>query len=101
MTINSSVPMQPMQMENMYGSGNGNGGMRDIMQSLSQDQRVQLRDQMSSLSMEDRQNLISQMQQIDKSNMSSQEYFNSLMDLINQTQNSEIQMSYNSFSIYA
>jgi len=96
--------MKPMQMGNMYGSGgagNGNGGMRDIMQSLSQDQRVQLRDQMSSLSMGDRQNLISQMQQIDKSNMSSQEYFNSLLDVINQTQNSQIQMSDNSFSTYA
>ncbi|MFK5882498.1 MAG: hypothetical protein QM482_09825 [Sulfurospirillum sp.] len=91
MTVGSSGSAQQAQMRNMHGAGgvgngggNGNGGMRDIMQSLSQEDRTQLRDEMSSLSGKDRQSAIAQMKKVDNTNMNDQEYFQSLLDILNQ-----------------
>ena len=105
MTVDSSGSMQQIQMRNMYGQGggqgNGNGQMKDIMQSLSQEDRTQLRDQMSSLSGQDRQDAIAQMQEVDKSSMSDQDYFQSLLDILNQNEETDSQISTTDFVTYA
>ncbi|SFP19278.1 hypothetical protein [Hydrogenimonas thermophila] len=102
MTVNSSGAMQQAQMRQMNGAGGaGNGGMKDIMQSLSQEERTQLREQMSSLSMEDRQKAMSQMKEVDKASMSEEDYFQSLLDILNPTKDDDSQVSASSFSIYA
>ncbi len=105
MTVDSSGSTQQMQMSNMYGrgggKGNGNGGMKDIMQSLSQEDRTQLRDEMSSLSKQDRQDAIAQMQKVDKSGTSDQDYFQSLLDILNQNEEANSQTNTTDFTTYA
>ncbi|WOE68777.1 hypothetical protein RZR97_06555 [Hydrogenimonas thermophila] len=97
-----SMMQTQMQMRKMDGTGGGNGGangMRDIMQSLSPDERNTLKEQLSSVSEEDRKSLIEQMKEVDKTNMSSDDYFQTLLDIVNQT-NTE-NSSNNILSIYA
>jgi len=95
-----SMMQTQMHMRKMDGSGGGNGnGMRDIMQSLSTDERNTLKDQLSSVSEEDRKSLIDQMKEVDKTSMNSEEYFQTLLDIVNQT-NTE-NTSNNMLSIYA
>ncbi len=95
MVVNSTSSMQQM------GMGNGSGKMSDIMQSLSQDEKVQLRDKMSNLSMEDRQSVISQMQEVDKSSGASEDYLQTLLDMIDSSGKGETKTSSTSFSVYA
>ena len=104
---NNTQQMQQMQMRKMDGSGGGQGqgGMRDIMQSLSNEDRTTLKEQMSSMSMEDRQSMISQMKQVDSTSMTSEEYAQSLLDILNQDQetattSASSSAAYN-FSVYA
>ena len=91
MNVNANGSMQQMHMQNMIqgagrGQGKGSNGMRDIMQNLSVEDRNTLREQMSSLSQTDRESMISQMKQVDASSMSSDEYAQTLLDMINQSQ---------------
>ena len=101
MTVNSTTSMQQAHMYGAGGSGNGNGGMKDIMQSLSPEERTELREQMSSLSIEDRQKAMSQMKEVDQISMSEQDYFQSLLDILNPTKDNNSQVSSSSFSVYA
>jgi hypothetical protein len=83
MNVNASNSAQQMQGS---GNGQGNGGMRDVMQNLSQEDRTALKDKMSSLSQTDKQSMMSQMKQVDASSMSSQDYTKTLMDILDQSQ---------------
>jgi hypothetical protein len=88
MEISSTSQMQQMdqlQLQKRDGSGGGQGkggGMGDIMQSLSSDDKAQLQDQMSSLSPADRQAKMNEMKQVDSTSMSSEDYVDTLMDII-------------------
>ncbi len=95
-----------MQMRRMDGSGNGQGmgqgGMRDIMQSLAPEDRATMKEQLSSLSQEDRASMVSQMQEVDATSMTSDEYFQSLLDILNQEQTTtDTSSAAYEFSVYA
>ena len=106
-SINGSSQMQQMrmQMRKMDGTGGGQGygqnGMRDIMQSLSAEDRNSLREQMSSVDQSKRADIISQMKQIDKNSMSSEDYFQSLLDIINNNTQTSSQASIATSTLYA
>jgi hypothetical protein len=74
-------PSQQIQMRKMDGSG-GSGGMRDIMQSLPQDERSAFREKLSSLSSEDRQSFKADMAAMDKASLASQDLSKALFDLL-------------------
>ncbi len=106
-SIDGSSQMQQvrMQMRKMDGTGGGQGkgqgGMRDIMQSLSVEDRNSLREQMSSVDQSKRSDIISQMKQIDQSSMSSEDYFQSLLDIINNNTQTSVQASTAASALYA
>ena len=86
MQVNSYGTMYQYQMQNMEGLATGSGqkgGLSDIMQNLSQDQRIGLREQMSLLDQGDRKNVIEEMSQIDSATMSPEEYYKMLIDIVN------------------
>ncbi len=103
MNVSSSGSMQQMHMQNMQGvgGGQGKGGMRDIMQKLSPEERSALKEQMSSLSQADRQSMISQMKQVDATSMSSADYAQTLLDMVSQSNSEESSSSEFGFSTYA
>ena len=81
------VQMQT-QMHKMDGTGGGQGkgnanGMKDIMQNLEPTDRVTLQEQLSSLSEEQRVTAKEQLKAIDGTNLSSNEYLQSLLSAIN------------------
>jgi len=96
MTINGSGSMQQMQqqmqMRKMDGTGGGHGmqkgggsenGMKDVMQSLSEEDRTTLQNELNNISSDDKNSIKEQLKSIDSSSMSSEEYFSSLMDVVN------------------
>ncbi|PHR54393.1 MAG: hypothetical protein COA44_13330 [Arcobacter sp.] len=83
------------QMHMNQGQGNG---MKDVMQGLSNDDRAVVRDQMQSLPREERLAMKEQMKALDSSNLSSDEYFQSLLDMFSQTDTVEADTG---FSVYA
>jgi len=107
MQVSSNGAMQQtqMQMRKMDGTGGGqgNGGMKNIMQSLSQEDRTALKDKMSSMDQTQRQDMVAQMKQVDASTMDSQQYTQSLMDILNQdtTQKQTTNTVNSTFSVYA
>ncbi len=104
MNVGATGSMQQMQMhgQGMRGAGKGQGnGMRDIMQSLSPEDRTALRDKMSSLSQTDRQSMISQMKEVDKTSMGSDEYAQTLLSMLDQSKTTQSATDTSSFSIYA
>jgi len=105
MDVTAASNSQQMQMRKMDGSGSaqqGQGGMKDIMQSLSSEDRTALKEQMSSLSQEDRASMVSQMKQVDSTAMTSDEYSQTLLDILNQdkTTSTSTSTAFN-FSMYA
>lgn len=106
MQVSSSGSMQQMQtqMRKMDGTGGGqgNGGMKDIMQSLSQEDQTALKDKMGSMDQTQRADMVAQMKQVDASSMDSQQYTQSLMDILNQdTTQQETNTANSTFSVYA
>ena len=103
MNINASSSIQQMQMQNMYGAdgGQGKSGMKDIMQSLSSEDRSALKEKMGSLSQADKQSMVSQMQQVDSTSMSSDDYAQTLLDMIDQSKPKQSTSSAFGFSTYA
>ncbi len=100
MNVSANGSMEQMQMRRMDGSGNGqgNGGMRDIMQNLSAADQSTMKEQLSSMSMEDRMATVTQMKELDKASMSDQEYVQTLFDLIDATNTNNAQTD--GFSVY-
>lgn len=72
---------QQMQMRKMDGSG-GNNQMKDIIQSLPQEERAAFREKLSSLSSQDRQSFKTDMTSIDTASLSSQDLSKALFDLL-------------------
>jgi len=80
----SCDPTQQMQLQSMYGSGGGQGkgGMKDIMQSLSAEDRATMKEGLSSMSQEDRMDAVAQMKEVDAAVLSSEEYTQALLDIL-------------------
>ncbi len=87
----------------MYGtgSGQGNGGMREIMQNLSQEDRTALKEKMSSLSQTERKSMMEQMKQVDATSVSSDAYAQTLLDMLDQSKTQKSTSNAFGFSIYA
>ena len=104
MNVDSTGSMQQMQQMQMRigngGYGQGQGSMKDIMQSLSPEDRTTMKEQLSSMSQEDRVSIISQMKEIDSTSMSSEEYSQTLLDILNQSESEENDYTSGSFSVY-
>jgi hypothetical protein len=103
MDVSAYGTTQQLQMQ-MQGSGNGQGkgGMKDIMQSLSTEDRATMKEQLSSMSQEDRASTVSQMKEVDAASMSSQDYTKTLLDMLNQeTTNKNSTSTAFGFSTYA
>lgn len=81
MQIDSSGQMRKME-GSCQGQGQGGGGMKEMMQSLSPEDRTTFREQMSSLSETDRQTMKDQMAQMDTKNLSSQDLSQQLMSML-------------------
>lgn len=86
-------------MRKMDGSGGGQGGMKDIMQSLSTEDRATLKEQLSSMSQDERISAITQMKEVDAATLSSEDYTKALLDILDKA-NSDETVS-DSFSVYA
>ena len=102
MNVNSSGSMEQMQLRRMDGSGNGQGkggGMKDIMQGLSSEDQETIKTQLGSMSMEERMAMVSQLKEVDKTEMSSDDYVKSLLDILD-TQNTKEDET-DGFSVYA
>ena len=87
-----------MQMRKMDGTGGGhskggNGGMRDIMQSLPQEDKMALQEQMKGMSSEDRKAAIESMKQVDSTPLSGADYTQALLDAIGTTTQDDEQSS--------
>jgi len=102
MEVNSTNSSLQMQMQKMDGSGSGQGqgGMKDIMQNLSTEDRNTIKGQMSSMSPEEKASMVEQMKQVDQSSMSSQDYTQTLLDLLDQS-TTENSSQDNLLSVYA
>ena len=93
MEIQSTSGMQQhMQMRKMDGTGGGHGkhgtqGMKDIMASLSEDDKTALKEKMQSLSQEDRKEVMGSLKEVDTSNSN---YTQALFDIIDNTTNNNI-----------
>lgn len=88
MQVESSGQMQQMQMRKMDGTGGGQGGgMKEMMQSMSPEDRTAFREQMSSMSEADRKTMKDQMAQMDTSKLSSKELSQELMNMLLEYQN--------------
>ncbi|MDQ1263715.1 MAG: hypothetical protein QG559_716 [Campylobacterota bacterium] len=99
MQVNSNCSMQQTQMRKMDGSGGGQGGMKDIMQSLSTEDRAMLKEQLSTMTQEERMATVEQMKAVDATTLSSQDYTQALLDLLNK--NTAEETTTDSFSVYA
>jgi len=103
MNVNATGSMEQMQLRKMDGTGGGHGkggsGMREIMQSLPQEDQDALKAKMGEMSMEDRMAMVSQLKEVDKASMSDQEYVQSLLEILD-TQSTE-EAETDGFSVYA
>ena len=93
MNIDTTQQMQQTQMRKMDGTGGGqgqgSGGMKDIMQNLSSEDRVALQEQMSSLSPEQRADMKEQLKAVDSTGMSGEDYAQSLLNLFTDEEEEE------------
>ena len=101
MDVGSCGSMQQMQMRKMDGSGGGQGqgGMKDIMQSLSTEDRATLKEQLSSMSMQERMSAVGQMKEVDASALSAEDYTKALLDILTQSDTNTAETE--GFSVYA
>ena len=86
------------QMQYGGAQGQGQNGMKDIMQNLSNEDRATLRDKMQSLPTEDRVAMKDQLKSVDQTEQSSDDYFQTLLDMFTQTDPAE---EATGFSVYA
>ena len=100
MNVNATGSMEQMQMRKMDGSGGGQGkgGMKDIMQSLSTEDQAVMKEQMSTMTMDERMAMVSQMKEVDKASMSSDEYAQTLLDILDTSNTNEAEEE--GFSVY-
>lgn len=99
MQIQSNEMMQQMQMRKMDGSGGGQGGMREMMQKLPEEERNAIKEQLSAMTQEERVAAVEEMKSVDAATLSSQDYMQALLDILNKT--NEQTTSNDGFSVYA
>ena len=106
MNVSGTGSMEQMQMRRMDGSGNcegkgggGGGGMKEMMQSLSAEDQAVMKEEMSTMTMDERMTMVSQMKEVDKASMSDDEYAQTLLDILNETETNEAEED--GFSVYA
>ena len=99
MEIQSNGTMQQMQMRKMDGSGGGQGGMRDIMQSLPEEERASIKEQLGAMTQEEKKAAIEEMKSVDATALSSEDYTKALLDILDK-KNDETAPS-EGFSVYA
>ena len=102
MNVNTTNAMQQqMQTRKMDGSGQGmqrggENGMKEIMQSLSVEDRSALKEEMSAIPQEDRGAMVEQLKSVDKTMLSDEEYMQSLLEILGSQEAEED----SSFSVY-
>jgi hypothetical protein len=102
MQVNQSCQMQQTQTRRMDGSGGGQGGgMKEMMQSLSPEDRTAVREQMASLSEADRKTMKDQMSQMDATTLSSEDLFQSIMSMLTSFQQPTTVATETTLSTYA
>ena len=104
MEIGSTGQMTQTQMRSMDGSGkgqHGNGGMKDIMQSLSQEDKMVLKDKMSALSAEDRKVAMDSMKEVDKTDLNSSDYLSELLAILDTSSTDETEQTEQITEVYA
>lgn len=79
-----------MQTRKMDGTGGGQGkgganGMGQVMQNLSSEDRSAIQEQLQAIPQEEKTAIKDQLKAVDPSNMSSDEYFQVLNDILNPT----------------
>jgi len=102
MNVNGAGSMEQMQMRKMDGTGGGQGkgaGMKDIMQSLSSEDQAMMKEQLGTMTMEERMSMVSQLKEVDKASMSSDDYAQTLLDILDTSNTNEAEED--GFSIYA
>lgn len=102
MDVSSTGSMQQMQMRKMDGSGGGQGqggGMKDIMQTLSTQDQATMKEALSSMSKEERMSMVSKMKEVDATTLSSEDYTQALLDILNEINTNEAETD--GFSVYA
>lgn len=98
MDVTSTSQMQMRKMDGS-GGGHGQGGMKDIMQNLSSEDKNSMIEQLSSMSKEERSEAVTQMKEVDASVMSSEDYTRTLLDILDDKNTNEAETE--GFSIYA
>ena len=95
--INQNQYMNQMhQMNQVRGQGNGQGqgggpkGMGAVMKNLSQDQREEISSMLQSLPQEDRKSVVEQIKSLDVNNMSQDDLYNSIMNILNPQNDSSV-----------
>lgn len=99
MIITSSNSMQLIEIQKTHSSGNNIGGMRDIMQSLSTEDKNKMIEQLSLMHKEERSKIVAQMKDIDASSLNEQEYSQALLDMLKKPDTNDLQSE--GFSVYA
>lgn len=101
MNVNGASSIEQMQLRRMDGSGTGQGkgGMKEVLQSLSMEDRTTLKEQLSSMNQEDRMAAVSQMKTVDKASMNAEEYTQALLDILDKSNTKDAETDY--FSVYA
>ncbi|MBV5321209.1 MAG: hypothetical protein JZU62_05955 [Sulfuricurvum sp.] len=90
MEVGTSGQMQQMQMRKMDGSGGGqnqNNGMKEMMQSLSSEDRTAVREQIANLSETDRKSMKDQISQIETASLSPEDLAQTMFDMLSTLQN--------------
>ena len=99
MNVGATGSMEQMRKMDGTGGGHGKGGgMKDIMQSLSTEDQAVMKEQMSSMTMDERMAMVSQMKEVDKGSMSSDEYAQTLLDILDTANTNEAEEE--GFSVY-
>jgi len=84
MAVNSIGSGAPVMNSYMYQYRNGKGkGMGDIMKQLSPEQRQEIRTSLQSIPEDTRKDIVNQIKQLDYSSLTSDELYNSIMEIIN------------------
>jgi len=81
--------------------GGQNAQMKDLMQSLSQEDRQALKDQLQGMSQTDRKSMVDQISQLDYTEMSSDELLSSIDSILNPSSTTDNQNSSSLLDFYA
>jgi len=95
-----------MQMRKMDGTGGGQRkgmgqGMQDVLQNLSTEDQEVIQNLMQSIPQDQKASIKDQLKSIDASSMTSGQYMQSLLNILNPTSTEDTQTDDSTLSIYA